>query len=231
MRTEPPYNFSWMNCLYSQSQFVCWMAGKMSMTIHLLLQLWSPFDFCSQNHFSDGFQVFTDGSLLAILILPIILAFFLLNHAARHEWHWHSQAPPNVAFDSYVWAAAGLWPSPKKWSRLCWQMILKPSMIRLLPGFTYILMKPQPAASEDFPYEARAASPQVVLPCAAFVTFIDPLLRFFFGGVGRRRRADHIGMQRCLQEVEVLDLDWGPMRSPLESLPSTNFIQWGYSYT
>lgn len=66
----------------------------------------------------------------------------------------------------------------------------------------------------------------------AFVTFIDPLLScFFWGGMGRRRRAGHIGMQRCLQEVEVLDLDWGPMRSPLESLPSTNFIQWGYSYT
>lgn len=59
------YNHNRNSCVGWQNEYV-----------HLLSQPWSPFDFCFHTHSSDRFQVFTDGSLLAILILPIILAFF-----------------------------------------------------------------------------------------------------------------------------------------------------------
>lgn len=258
----------------------------MSMTIHLLLQLWSPFVFCSHNHFSDCFQWFTDGSLLAILILPIILAFFCwtmrpdMHGIDTHRLHLmlllihtcelqQGFAHPkkmiqvvladdpeaiNDTFASRIYIYPDEPPDPYT-VHLWWDLTGPVGRGPVATRDTAIEagdrqspqppQAPQPAASvppwrtqplvpevsptatsQDFPFEARLLLHGLCgLP--AFVTFTAFIE--VFGGP--EKEGWSYGMPRCLQEVEVLDLDWGPMRSPLESLPSTNFIQWGYSYT
>ena len=252
------------------------MAGKMSMTIHLLLQLWSPFVFCSHNHFSDCFQWFTDGSLLAILILPIILAFFcwtmrpdmhgidthrlhlmlLLIHTCElQQGFGHPKKMIQVvladdpeAINDTSASRIYIYPDepPDPYTVHLWRDLTGPvghgpvatRDTAIEAGDRQSPQAPQPAASSNLWFQRflPLPLPKIFLMkpvmllhglcrLPAFVTFMA-FIEFFFGGVGGEGGWSY-GMPRCLQEVEVLDLDWGPMRSPLESLPFHQFHTMG----